>query len=197
MRHTDIKERLAYSTVSQVSYVVLGLKSHDGGGHHRGVVHLVHQGMMKIALFFCAGLFKETVDVANVKDTRGLGYRMPWASTAFTVGALGMIGIPPTAGLSPNGIWASVHWTQKIPGYWASYFSSLLNSMYFLPIIYRMWFFQPDHAEPKAVTEPKTMLLPALVTTGFVLAMGLGASIPFAPLGNRPRNQRRVFANVD
>lgn len=163
-----------------------------------GLVHLVHQGIMKITLFFCAGLFKETVDVDNVKDTRGLGYRMPWASTAFTVGALGMIGIPPTAGfiskwqLGVGALDSDNPWVLGV-----LLLSSLMNSMYFLPIIYRMWFFQPDHVEPKAVTEPKTMLLPALVTTGFVLGMGLGASIPFAPLEIAEQISEGVFADVD
>lgn len=198
LRHTDIKKRLAYSTVSQVSYVVLGLSLTTVAGTTGGLVHLVHQGIMKITLFFCAGLFKETVDVDNVKDTRGLGYRMPWASTAFTVGALGMIGIPPTAGfiskwqLGVGALDSDNPWVLGV-----LLLSSLMNSMYFLPIIYRMWFFQPDHAEPKAVTEPKTMLLPALVTTGFVLGMGLGASIPFAPLEIAEQISEGVFADVD
>jgi multicomponent Na+:H+ antiporter subunit D len=198
LRHTDIKERLAYSTVSQVSYVVLGLSLTTVAGTTGGLVHLVHQGMMKITLFFCAGLFKETVGVDDVRDTRGLGYRMPWSATAFTVGALGMIGIPPTAGFISKwqlGIGALDSENTWVLG--ILLISSLMNSMYFLPIVYRMWFFQPDHVEPQAVTEPKTMLLPALVTTGFVLAMGIGASIPFAPLEIAEQISEGVFADVD
>lgn len=198
LRHTDLKKRLAYSTVSQVSYVVLGLSLTTVVGTAGGVVHLVHQGMMKITLFFCAGLFKETVDVDNVKDTRGLGYRMPWVSAAFTVGALGMIGIPPTAGfiskwqLGLGALDSDNTWVVAV-----LLASSLMNSMYFLPIIYRMWFFRPDTDHPTAVAEPRAMLLPTLVTTGFVLAMGLGASIPFAPLEIAEQISEGVFANVD
>ena len=198
LRHTDLKKRLAYSTVSQVSYVVLGLSLTTVAGTAGGVVHLVHQGMMKITLFFCAGLFKETVDVDNVKQTRGLGYRMPWTSTAFTIGAVGMIGIPPTAGfiskwqLGLGALDSDNTWVVAI-----LLVSSLMNSMYFLPIIYRMWFFRPDTAEPTAVPEPKAMLVPALVTTGFVLAMGLGASVPFAPLEIAEQISEGVFADVD
>lgn len=198
LRHTDLKKRLAYSTVSQVSYVVLGLSLTTVVGTAGGVVHLVHQGMMKITLFFCAGLFKEAVDVDNVKDTRGLGYRMPWVSAAFTVGALGMIGIPPTAGfiskwqLGLGALDSDNTWVVAV-----LLASSLMNSMYFLPIIYRMWFFRPDTDHPTAVAEPRAMLLPTLVTTGFVLAMGLGASIPFAPLEIAEQISEGVFANVD
>lgn len=75
--------------------------------------------------------------------------------------------------------------------------SSLMNSMYFLPIIYRMWFRKSEIAEPTAVTEPKMMVLPALVTTGFVLAMGLGANMPFAPLDIAETISEGVFADVD
>ena len=196
LRHTDLKKRLAYSTVSQVSYVVLGLSLTTVVGTAGGIVHLVHQGIMKITLFFCAGLFKETVDVDNVKATRGLGYRMPWASAAFTIGALGMIGIPPTAGFISKwqlGLGAMDSDNQWVVAVLLA--SSLMNSMYFLPIIYRMWFFRPDDA--KTVVEPKFMLVPTLITAGFVLAMGVGANIPFAPLEIAEQISEGVFANVD
>lgn len=198
LRQTNLKRRLAYSTVSQVSYVVLGLGLATVTGTTGGIVHLVHQGMMKITLFFCAGLFQETVNVHDVKETRGLGYRMPWSSTAFTVAALGMIGLPPTAGfiskwhLGIGALDSETPWALSI-----LVISSLMNSMYFLPIIYRMWFRKSEIAEPTAVTEPKMMVLPALVTTGFVLAMGLGANMPFAPLDIAETISEEVFADVD
>ena len=198
LRHTDLKKRLAYSTVSQVSYVVLGLSLTTVAGTAGGIVHLVHQGIMKITLFFCAGLFKETIDVDNVKDTRGLGYRMPWASAAFTIGALGMIGIPPTAGFISKwqlGLGALDSDNQWVVAVLLA--SSLMNSMYFLPMIYRMWFFTPDDAEGKAVVEPKFMLAPTMITAGFVLAMGFGANLPFAPLDIAEQISEGVFANVD
>lgn len=198
LRHTDLKERLAYSTVSQVSYVALGISMATLAGTTGGVVHLVHQGIMKITLFFCAGLFKETVDVSKVDETRGLGYRMPLASTAFTIGVLGMIGIPPTAGfiskwqLGLGALDADHTWVIGI-----LLLSSLMNSMYFLPIVYRMWFFQPDTAEAKSVTEPKAMLVPTLITSGFVVLAGLVASVPFSPLDIAERISEGVFADVD
>lgn len=198
LRHTNLKQRLAYSTISQVSYVVLGLSLATVTGTAGGVVHLVHQGVMKITLFFCAGLFKETVDIDDVKQTRGLGYRMPWAATAFTIGAVGMIGIPPTAGfiskwqLGLGALDSANPWVIAI-----LLASSGMNSMYFLPMIYRMWFFQPDSGEARAVSEPKAMLWPSLATAGLVLAMGIGASITFAPLELAQRISEGVFADVD
>lgn len=198
LRHTDLKERLAYSTVSQVSYVALGLTMATMAGTIGGIAHLVHQGIMKITLFFCAGLFKETANVANVDETRGLGYRMPLASVAFTIGVLGMIGIPPTAGFISKwqlGIGAldSDHtWVVAV-----LLVSSVLNSMYFLPIVYRMWFFKPDTADASAITEPKRMVVPTLMTAGFVMVAGVVAGVAFAPLDIAERISEEVFANVD
>lgn len=197
LRHTDIKERLAYSTVSQVSYVALGLTMATMAGTTGGLVHLVHQGVMKITLFFCAGLFKETVDVGSVDQTRGLGYRMPKASVAFTIGVLGMIGIPPTAGFISKwqlGLGALDSENTWVVGVLLA--SSVLNSMYFLPIVYRMWFFRLQHDAP-VVAEPKAMLIPTLCTAGFVLLAGVVASVTFAPLDIAQRISEGVFADVD
>ncbi|MFJ4760942.1 proton-conducting transporter membrane subunit [Kocuria marina] len=87
LRQEDLKKRLAYSTVSHVSYVVVGISLVTLAGTTRGVVHLVHQGLMKIALFFCAGLFAEALGITKLSQMHGLGRRMPWTSAAFTVGA--------------------------------------------------------------------------------------------------------------
>lgn len=98
LRQLDLKKRLAYSTVSQLSYVVLGISLATLAGMTGGLVHLVHQGIMKITLFFCAGLFSEELGVTRVDQMRGLGRRMPGTSVAFTIGAFGMIGLAPTTG---------------------------------------------------------------------------------------------------
>ncbi|MFP5381582.1 MAG: complex I subunit 5 family protein, partial [Gammaproteobacteria bacterium] len=94
----DLKKRLAYSTVSQVSYIALGVALFGPVGTVGGIVHLVHQGIMKITLFFCAGNYAETLGIHKVSEMDGVGRRMPWTTLAFTVGAFGMIGVPPLAG---------------------------------------------------------------------------------------------------
>lgn len=198
LRQLDLKKRLAYSTVSQVSYVVLGLTMATVAGTTGGVVHLVHQGIMKITLFFCAGLFQETTGVTNIRDMRGMGYRMPFTSLAFTIGALGMIGIPPTAGFISK--WQLGLGALDSDNTWVIAVllaSSLMNSMYFLPIIYRMWFFYPQIADARAVGEPKMMLWPALVTAGLVIGIGAGASLAYAPLEIAERISEGVFSDVD
>lgn len=145
----DLKRRLAYSTVSQVSYIVLGAALYGPVGTVGGLAHLVHQGIMKITLFFCAGNFAETVGVKKITDMDGIGRRMPLTTAAFTVGALGMIGAPLTAGyvskhyLSEGAAVAGMPWAS-----WVLTGSALLNACYFLPILYRAWFRRRTRAWP-------------------------------------------------
>ena len=94
----DLKKRLAYSTFSQVSYIALGAALAGPMATISGIVHLVHQGLMKITLFFCAGNIAETTRVHKISQMNGIDKRMPVTMTAFTLAAFGMIGIPPFAG---------------------------------------------------------------------------------------------------
>ncbi|WP_022872655.1 complex I subunit 5 family protein [Nesterenkonia alba] len=238
LRQTEIKKRLAFSTVSQVSYVVLGVTMFSVAATAGGVVHLVHQGIMKITLFFCAGLFAESLGAHSIHQLRGAGRRMPWTSAAFTVGAFGMIGLPPTAGFISK--WQLGLGALDSPHPWVLavlVVSSLLNAAYFLPVVYALWFAEPHRAEPSAesaaehssssddpaggqqrgdlsadqqvtvpagstgdvhdaapavpeqdhdddvsIREPRTLLVPALVTAACTLAVGVAASLTFAPL---------------
>ncbi len=202
LRQTEIKRRLAYSTVSQVSYVVLGVTMFSMAGTAGGVVHLVHQGIMKITLFFCAGLFAESMGAHKISDLRGAGRRMPWTSAAFTVGAFGMIGLPPTAGFISK--WQLGLGALDSPHPWVLavlVVSSLLNAAYFLPVVYNLWFGEKDGGqedddagepvpapecgqthEQERVHEPALLLIPALCTAAFALIVGLSASLPFSPL---------------
>lgn len=182
----DLKRRLAYSTVSQVSYIVLGVAIGGMDSTIGGLVHLVHQGLMKITLFFCAGIFSEELELHSVSELRGVGRRMPLTMTAFTVAALGMIGVPPTAGfiskwyLGVGAIESDNVWVIAV-----LVASSLLNAAYFLPILYEGWFSEPSAvwAAPAGRVEVRPfMLLPPLVTAALVLAVGLFAGAPLSPL---------------
>ncbi len=184
-----LKKRLAYSTVSQVSYIALGASILGPIATIGGVVHLVHQGIMKITLFFCAGNYAETLGVYKVSEMDGVGRRMPWTTLAFSIGALGMIGIPPIAGfvskwyLGLGAVAADAHWVLLILAA-----SSLLNAAYFLPILYRAWFRPPPETWPKEHHYPgrfETMgalFWPPLITAALCLVAGLFAAAPFSPL---------------
>jgi multicomponent Na+:H+ antiporter subunit D len=183
-----LKKRLAYSTVSQVSYIALGTAIFGPVASIGGIVHLVHQGVMKITLFFCAGNLAETLGIHNVSEMRGCARRMPLTMTAFTVGALGMIGVPPIAGfvtkwyLGSGAVAAGADWVLLVLAA-----SSLLNAAYFLPILYTAWFQRPvgpwPEENPRGRYEaPLMLLVPALVTAALSVAAGLLAAAPFSPL---------------
>jgi multicomponent Na+:H+ antiporter subunit D len=184
----ELKKRLAFSTVSQVSYIVLGAGILGPLATIGGIVHLVHQGLMKITLFFCAGNFAETLGVHHISQMNGIGRRMPLTMTAFTLGSLGMIGVPPLAGfiskwyLGTGGLAAGKPWVIAI-----LITSSLLNAAYFLPIIYRGWFQEPveswfDRPSVGFLETHWMLLFPPLITALLALMAGLLADAPFSPL---------------
>ncbi|HFD86362.1 MAG TPA: monovalent cation/H+ antiporter subunit D family protein [Gammaproteobacteria bacterium] len=184
----DLKRRLAFSTVSQLSYIVLGIAVAGPIATIGGLVHLVHQGMMKVTLFFCAGNLAETLGIHKVSEMNGVGRRMPWTMAAFTIGAFGMIGVPPLAGfiskwyLGLGALEAGQEWVIFILAG-----SSLLNAAYFLPILYAAWFKTPAATWPaeRSFGRRETawaLLVPPLVTAFLTLALGLLASAPFSPL---------------
>ncbi|WP_416885984.1 complex I subunit 5 family protein [Marinospirillum sp.] len=188
LSQTDIKKRLAYSTVSQVSYIALGISLFGPLGTLGGLVHLLHQGLMKVTLFFCAGNYAETLGIHRIDQLDGAGRRMPATSLCFTLGALGMIGLPPLAGFISK--WYLASGAVAIQAYWVIpvlLASSLLNAAYFLPLLYRIWF--------KPQTEPwpherqlgrwdtgAWLLIPPVVTATLSLLAGLFAASALSPL---------------
>lgn len=184
----DLKRRLAFSTVSQVSYIALGTALIGHLSTVGGLAHLVHQGIMKITLFFCAGIFAHTLGVHKVSEMAGLGRRMPWSMGAFTIAALGMIGVPPFAGFISK--WYLGLGAVSGGSYWAVAVlaaSSALNAAHFLPILHAAWFKERQGPWPDDHThgsgEGHWMLLaPPLITAALVIAAGVLANAPFSPL---------------
>jgi multicomponent K+:H+ antiporter subunit A len=205
----DIKKRLAYSTVSQVSYITLGIALAGPIAAVGAIMHLVHQGLMKITMFFCAGLLAETHHIYKVSELNGIAKKMPITMTAFTIAILGMIGIPPIAGfvskwyLGVGAIEAGNSWVILVLAG-----SSVLNAIYFLPLVYRAWFLDPieetqaiDHSpvtahiqaspetkqhiqvEKKSTLEAHWMMvLPPVVTITFAILAGLFANSQYSAL---------------
>ncbi len=184
-----LKKRLAFSTVSQVSYIALGASLLGPIATVGGMVHLVHQGIMKITLFLCAGNYAETLGVHKVSQMDGVGRRMPLTTLAFSVGALGMIGIPPIAGfvskwyLGLGGVTAGQHWVLLVLAA-----STLLNAGYFLPILYRAWFrplpaaWENEHRFQTRFETMGALLWPPVITAVLCLLAGLFAAAPVSPL---------------
>lgn len=189
---TELKPRLAFSTISQVSYVILGVSLFGPFGTIGALAHLLHQGLMKVTLFFCAGNYAEELGIHRIDEMDGAGKRMPLTSIAFTVGALGMIGLPPVAGfitkwyLGIGAIQAEMYWVVVV-----LVASSTLNAMYFLPILHRLWFrLGPAHGKGQWPKEQHLgrlethgwLLWPMVFTALASLGAGLLAGMPFSPL---------------
>ncbi|SER88425.1 multicomponent Na+:H+ antiporter subunit D [Vreelandella subterranea] len=188
----ELKPRLAFSTISQVSYVVLGVSLFGPFGTIGALAHLLHQGLMKVTLFFCAGNYAEELGVHRIDEMDGAGRRMPLTSLAFTIGALGMIGLPPLAGfitkwyLGVGAVQAQMYWVVAV-----LVASSSLNAMYFLPILHRLWFRTgPAHGQGQWPKEQRLgrlethgwLLWPMVFTALASLGAGLLAGLPFSPL---------------
>lgn len=183
LAQTDIKRRLAYSTVSQVSYIVLGAALAGPAATAGGLVHLVHQGLMKITLFFAVGALAERLDVHKVDQLDGAGRLMPWTMGAFSVAALGMIGVPPVAGFVTKwqlGAGALESGQPWVLGVLAA--SSLLNAAYFLPLLYRIWLGPAREAPPRRLETPLGLIAPAVVTAAVSVAVGVFAGFALSPL---------------
>jgi multicomponent Na+:H+ antiporter subunit D len=185
----DFKRRLAFSTVSQISYITLGVSLFGPIATVGGLVHLVHQGIMKITMFFAAGNVAEALGAHKVSEMDGVGRRLPGTMAAFTVAALGMIGVPPLAGFISK--WY-LGWGAAAAGqYWALGVlaaSSLLNAAYFLPILYRAWFkpqrkpWPHEHPHHGRWEISWWLLAPPVTTAALVILVGLFAGHPASPL---------------
>jgi multicomponent Na+:H+ antiporter subunit D len=195
----DLKRRLAYSTVSQLSYIVLGISVISLTSVAGGLAHLVHQGVMKVTLFYCAGNLARSLGVTRISEMDGVGRRAPVTMTAFTLAALGMVGIPPTVGfitkweIGLGAVETGQTWVVAV-----LLVSTALNAAYFLPIVARAWL--PATSEPPArvvlgpyrvgpvrVPAIRTeidpwLLLPPVATGASVLVLGLLAGVPLSPI---------------
>ncbi|KAA0691917.1 monovalent cation/H+ antiporter subunit D family protein [Halopseudomonas laoshanensis] len=193
LQQREIKKRLAYSTISQVSYITLGVAMLGPIAGVGALVHLVHQGLMKVTLFYCAGNFAETLGIHHIREMDGVGRRMPLTMTAFTLGALGMIGVPPTAGfiskwyLGYGALDAGHDWVVLV-----FVLSGLLNAAYFLPLLYRGWFAKAPTTWPAESNlgtgkpgwgETHWMLLaPVVFIAALALLVGIFAGTTLSPL---------------
>lgn len=195
----DFKKRLAFSTVSQLSYIALGVAIPGVLSSTGAIVHLVHQGLMKITMFFAAGNVAETYGYHKISELNGIGQRMPLTMAAFTVAALGMIGLPPVAGfvskwyLSLGAIEAGSYWVLLV-----LLGSSALNAAYFLPIVYRAWFCEPEDTavplRPIRRLETQTLLLVPVVATAILsLAAGVFAAVDGSPLSIAREIAERLY----
>jgi multicomponent Na+:H+ antiporter subunit D len=147
----NLKARLAYSTVSQLSYVILGVALLNPIGVSGGLFHIAAHAFSKITLFFCAGAIYVTTHKKDISEMGGLGRQMPWTFGAFALAALSMIGVPPVAGFTSK-LYLLVGSLDagSIGILVVLIASALLNAAYFAPVVYHAFFGQPPAATAAA-----------------------------------------------
>lgn len=175
----DIKRMLAYSSVSQIGYIVLGISMANKLAITGGVLHILSHSLMKVGLFMVAGAIIYRTGTRSIYQLKGMGKKMPFTMAAFVIGALSMIGIPPTIGFASKFYLA---WGALEAGEWVFIavilLSSLLTAVYFWRIFENVYFGVHEHEEIKKDEAPLSMLLPILAFAALTLLLGLFASLP-------------------
>jgi multicomponent Na+:H+ antiporter subunit D len=142
-----LKRRLAFSTIGQLSYIVLGVALLSPKGVIGGMTHIAMHAFGKITLFFCAGAIFVATGKKNISEMVGIGKRMPVTMIAFFIGSLSVIGLPPCGGFISK--WYLVLGTlqaDQMLMLCVLLLSSLLNVAYFLPIVYKAFFCTPEES---------------------------------------------------
>ncbi len=172
----DIKARLAYSTVSQLSYIIIGVAMLTPLAVQGGVVHIAHHAFAKITLFFTAGAIYVSTHLKSIRKMKGLGWRMPWTFGAFGLATLSMIGVPPVCGFVTK--WYLVTGAVTIGQtilLVVLLASTALNAGYFAPVVFNAFFRSPD---PDVSVEqyseaPLAMVVPLFLTGVISVLLGL------------------------
>jgi multicomponent Na+:H+ antiporter subunit D len=178
---SNIKRLLAYSSIAQIGYMVLGLSFGSVHGLTAGIVHMFNHGLMKGGLFLAVGCLMYRVGSVRLEDLRGVARRMPWTMAAFVVGGLNLIGVPGTAGFVTK--WYLVLAALE-RGSWGvaafTVFSSLLAAAYVWRVV-ESAYFKPEVPQPRLdeVREaPLALLGPVWLMMGATLVFGVYAAFP-------------------
>ncbi len=184
----NLKRRLAYSTISQMGYVALGIGLLGAEAFTGALVHIANHAFMKGALFLCAGLLIKRAGLRNVSDLDGIAQKMPVTTAAFAIATLAMIGTPPLAGFTSKWFLGLGMLDVGEPAYLVVLLGgALLAAVYLLPIVYAAYFRPPSPAvaalpEREGAEAPATMLVPLVAAVALVVVLGIAAAVPGLPL---------------
>lgn len=178
LRQDHLKKRLAYSTVAQLSYIVLGISLLSPSGLSGAMIHLVNHALLKVVLFFSVGVITHETGVENLSDMGGMGRRLPLTMGAFTLASLGLVGVLPT-----SGFWGK--WHLILGGIEAGHLvpaavlviSALAAGLYLLPVSIKAFLSSGSEERPVGPEAPRTMVYPILVLTIGAMALGLFPSM--------------------
>ena len=178
IRQDNIKAVLAYSSLGQICYIVIGFALYNHSGLTGSALHIMNHALIKGGMFLSLGCVVYKVGAVHLKDLRGLGRKMPWSMAAFTAGGLGLIGFPLTAGFVSK--WFLVKGALDA-GLWPVAAIIMLGSLFALIYVWRVveaiYFGQPEE-EREAGDAPFSMVFCTWVLIGLSVVVGVWAAIP-------------------
>lgn len=176
----DIKMMLAYSTISNVGYIVMGIGLVSHYSMIGAAVHIFNHAIIKSALFLAAGAIIHQTGYRRLSDLKGAGRGMPLTAAALSVGAVSIVGIPPTAGFLCKWYIALGAFEAGRPAFgYALVFGALFIFIYYIRMLNAFYFQVPVHADVvHAGDPPLSMLAPVWILAGLCLAMGLAGKVP-------------------
>ena len=169
----NLKARLAFSTVSQLSYIILGAALLSPSGILGGVVHITYHAVSKITLFLCAGSIYVSTRKTEISQMSGIAKRMPWTMAAFALASLSVVGIPGTSGSISK--WYLALATVELDSFillGVLLLSSLLNAAYLGPVVYKAYFEEGPETHEE-VREVPWMVVPLTISAAASLLLGL------------------------
>lgn len=175
----NLKRRLAYSTISQLSYVVIGAAVLNTLSLQGASLQIATHAVAKITLFFAAGAILVAADKSRVSELDGIGRRMPWTMGAFAIASLSMIGLPPTGGFIAKWylLQGAVDAEQAVVVA-VLVVSTLLNAAYFLPIVYAAFFRPLPAGAPEHGEAPLSSVGALTLTAALTVALFFRPDLP-------------------
>jgi multicomponent Na+:H+ antiporter subunit D len=174
LHQDNLKKRLAYSTISQLGYVLLGIVLLNKNALIGGLFHLINHAIIKITLFFIVGAIYFTTGKKYIHEIKGIGREMPITMLCFSIAAISLIGIPPTNGFASK-------WFLALGGIAENklffviilLFSAFLTAGYLLPIVVTAFFQGEEKSAIEKKEPPLKILIPIIALTGVIVFLGL------------------------
>lgn len=184
LAQTDIKRLLAYSSISQMGYILFGLVSYTMLGVAGGLFHIINHAIAKGLLFMCAGAIIHQTGIRDLKQLGGLAGKMPVTAVACLIGALSIAGTPPLGGFASE-------WMIFFGGFQSGYtalaalaiLATIITAGYYLWMIKRVFFGEKLKGLEQVREAPLTMLAPMVILTFFVVIFGIYPTVVLQMFG--------------